>query len=115
MADIEAEGARIMSLDDPTKKMSKSGAPGSYIAFQDTADEIRRKVMRAVTDSGSEIVASPDKPALTNLLGIFSLMSGESVADIEARFTGRGYGDFKREMADAVIALIANAPPRLWP
>lgn len=113
VADIEAEGARIMSLDDPTKKMSKSGAPGSYIAFQDTADEIRRKVMRAVTDSGSEIVASPDKPALTNLLGIFSLMSGESVADIEARFTGRGYGDFKREMADAVIAHMEPIQQRL--
>jgi tryptophanyl-tRNA synthetase len=69
--------------------------------------------MRAVTDSGSEITASPDKPALTNLLTIFSLMSGESISALEQRFSGRGYGDFKREMADAVVAHMAPIQQRL--
>src|SRR5699024_3066922 len=67
--DIKTARARIMSLDDPTKKMSKSSTnPGSYIARNDEPDVVRRKIRRAVTDSGSEIVAGPDKPALTNLM-----------------------------------------------
>jgi tryptophanyl-tRNA synthetase len=112
-ADIETEGARIMSLDDPTKKMSKSGAPGSYIAFQDTPDEIRRKINRAVTDSGSEIVAREDKPALTNLLTIYSLMTDIPVADLERRYDGAGYGTFKREMGDALVEHMAPIQQRL--
>ena len=112
-ADIEAEGARIMSLDDPTKKMSKSGAPGSYIAFQDASDEIRKKIMRAVTDSGSEIVAREDKPALTNLLGIFSLMTDTPVAELERRYEGTGYGTFKKELAEAVVAHMEPIQQRL--
>src|SRR5215211_219259 len=75
--DIKAEGARIMALDDPTKKMSKSSdSPGSYIALTDDADTIRRKIRRAVTDSGSEVVGGPDKPALNNLISIYALFSG---------------------------------------
>ena len=112
-ADIETEGARIMSLDDPTKKMSKSGAPGSYIAFQDTPDEIRRKINRAVTDSGSEIVAREDKPALTNLLTIYSLMTDIPVAELERRYDGAGYGTFKREMGDALVEHMAPIQQRL--
>lgn len=112
-ADIEAEGARIMSLDDPTKKMSKSGAPGSYIAFQDTPDEIRRKINRAVTDSGSEIVARDDKPAMTNLLTIFSLFTGTSVVELEQHFDGAGYGQLKRELGDAVVEHVAPIQARL--
>jgi tryptophanyl-tRNA synthetase len=112
-ADIEGEGARIMSLDDPTKKMSKSGAPGSFISFADTPDEIRRKINRAVTDSGSEIVARSDKPALTNLLGIFALMTDTSVADLEARYAGAGYGQFKRELGEALVEHMAPIQARL--
>ena len=76
--DIKTAGARVMSLEDPTRKMSKSDAnPNAAIALTDDADTIRRKIRRAVTDSGSEVVASPDKPALTNLLTIYSLLSGD--------------------------------------
>ncbi len=112
-ADIESEGARIMSLDDPTKKMSKSGAPGSYIAFQDSPDEIRRKINRAVTDSGSEIVARDDKPAMSNLLGIYSLMTDVPVAELERRYGGSGYGTFKREMGDALVEHMTPIQQRL--
>jgi tryptophanyl-tRNA synthetase len=112
-ADIEAEGARIMSLDDPTKKMSKSGAPGSYIAFQDTPDEIRRKVNRAVTDSGSEIVAREDKPALTNLLTIYSLFTGTPVSELEQRYEGSGYGQFKGDLGQAIVEHVAPIQSRL--
>jgi tryptophanyl-tRNA synthetase len=93
--------------------MSKSGAPGSYIAFQDTPDEIRRKINRAVTDSGSEIVAREDKPALTNLLAIFSLMTDIPVSELEHRYDGAGYGTFKREMGDALVEHMAPIQQRL--
>jgi tryptophanyl-tRNA synthetase len=102
--DIKTNGARIMSLEDPTKKMSKSaGATGSYIAFTDTDAEITKKIKRAVTDSGSEVKATADKPALTNLLGIYSLLSNEPVAVIEDRYAGKGYGAFKTDLATIVI------------
>jgi tryptophanyl-tRNA synthetase len=112
-ADIETEGARIMSLDDPTKKMSKSGAPGSFISFQDSPDEIRRKINRAVTDSGSEIVARADKPAMTNLLTIYSLMTDTPISELERRYEGSGYGTFKREMGDALVEQMAPIQQRL--
>jgi tryptophanyl-tRNA synthetase len=112
-ADIEAEGARIMSLDDPTKKMSKSGAPGSFISFADSPDDVRRKINRAVTDSGSEIVSRADKPALTNLLGIFALMTDTPIAELEARYANAGYGQFKRELGDALVEHMAPIQARL--
>lgn len=103
--DIKAEGAKIMALDDPTKKMSKSSsAVGSYIALTDTADEISRKIKRAVTDSGSEIRAGADKPAITNLLTIHSLLSGTSILKLEEHFAGKGYGALKAEVAEVVIS-----------
>jgi tryptophanyl-tRNA synthetase len=102
--DIKPEGARIMALDDPTKKMSKSaGSAGSYIALTDDAATITRKIKRAVTDSGSEVVAGPDKPALTNLLTIYSLFSGDPIPALEERFAGRGYGAFKQALADLLV------------
>ena len=112
-ADIQAEGARIMSLDDPTKKMSKSGAPGSYIAFQDTPSEIRKKIMRAVTDSGSEIVYREDKPAIVNLLTIYSQFSDEPIATLEERYAGAGYGQFKKDLADVVVSHMEPIQQRL--
>ncbi|MEI7792063.1 MAG: tryptophan--tRNA ligase [Candidatus Berkelbacteria bacterium] len=101
---IKKESARIMGLDDPTKKMSKSASsPLNYIAMTDDAETIRNKFKRAVTDSGSEIVAREDKPAITNLLNILSEVSGKSVAELEKNFAGIGYGDFKMAVAEAVI------------
>ncbi|RIK45519.1 MAG: tryptophan--tRNA ligase [Chloroflexi bacterium] len=112
-ADIEKEGARIMALDDPTKKMSKSGGPANYIAFMDSPDEIRRKINRAVTDSGSEIVARDDKPAMKNLLGIYSLFTDTPISELEARYVGVGYGQFKRDLAEAIIEQMAPIQARL--
>ena len=104
--DIKPDGARIMSLDDPTKKMSKSvGGPNSCIFLTDSPDLIVKKFKRAVTDSGSEVLASPDKPALANLLSIYSLFSGESIPEIEARYQGKGYGAFKSDLGE----IVANA------
>jgi tryptophanyl-tRNA synthetase len=105
--DIKTSGARIMSLEDPTKKMSKSaGSAGSYIALTDTDSEITKKIKRAVTDSGSEVKAAPDKPALTNLLGIYSLLSNESLSEIEDRYAGKGYGAFKTDLATILVDAI---------
>jgi tryptophanyl-tRNA synthetase len=100
---IPKAGARVMSLDDPTQKMSKSaGRPNSSIQLTDPRDAIVKKIRSAVTDSGREVVAAPDKPALTNLLTIHSLLTGTSVEDLQGRFEGKGYGDFKSAMAEEV-------------
>jgi tryptophanyl-tRNA synthetase len=112
--DIKSAGARVMSLEDPTRKMSKSDAnPNSAIALTDDADTIRRKIRRAVTDSGSEVRASSDKPALTNLLTIYSLLSGEQISVIEDRYAGNGYGAFKRDLAEVVVSSLAPIQARL--
>jgi tryptophanyl-tRNA synthetase len=111
--DIKPAGARVMSLEDPMRKMSKSDAsPNATIALNDDADTIRRKVRRAVTDSGSEVVSAPDKPALTNLLTIYSLLSGEPIPAIEARYAGQGYGAFKSDLAEVVISSLAPIQAR---
>ncbi len=113
-ADIKPEGARIMALDDPTKKMSKSaGSPNSYIALTDDPDTIRRKIRRAVTDSGTEVVAGPDKPALTNLLTIYSLFSGISIPELEQRYAGKGYGVFKQDLAEVLVEAIRPIQQRI--
>lgn len=101
---IKDTSARIMGLDEPTKKMSKSAAsPYNYIAMTDDADIIRNKIKRAVTDSGTEIKASPDKPAITNLLNIFSEVSDKSIVQLEKEFKGRSYSEFKKALTEAVI------------
>jgi tryptophanyl-tRNA synthetase len=101
---IPREGARIMGLDDPFKKMSKSAA-GAYhsIRLLDGPDEIRRKLKRAVTDPGRDVVFDPERPGLYNLLTIYELFSGSPRAEIEAGFEGKGYGDLKRELTEVVI------------
>lgn len=102
---IKQSTARIMGLDDPTKKMSKSSPnSSSYIALTDTPDTIKDKIKRAVTDSGSEIKSGPEKPAITNLLNIFAGMTGREVPEIEKEFEGKGYGEFKSALAEAIIA-----------
>jgi tryptophanyl-tRNA synthetase len=111
---IFAEGARVMGLDDPTKKMSKSASSAAnYIALSDGKDVIRRKIQRAVTDSGSDVRAAEDKLALTNLLTIHSLLSGESIAQLEQRYAGKGYADFKRDLADVVVESLAPFQRRM--
>lgn len=101
---IPPAGARIMALDDPSQKMSKSAErPGSVVQLIDPADAIVKKVKSAVTDSGRDIRATEDKPALTNLLTIFSLATGASVEELEQRFAGTGYGDFKLALAEALV------------
>lgn len=112
--DIKAEGARVMSLDDPSKKMSKSNPnPNSYIALSDSPDTIRKKIRRAVTDSGSEIVVDPDKPALTNLISMYATLSGMSPVEVQDAFVGKGYGAFKAELADVVVAAIEPIQARI--
>jgi tryptophanyl-tRNA synthetase len=97
-------GARILSLHDPSRKMSKSDDNrSSYILLTDTPDDIRKKVARAVTDSGSEIKAGPDKAGITNLLVIMSGFSGKPVKNYEAEFAGAGYGDFKKAVGEVVV------------
>jgi tryptophanyl-tRNA synthetase len=104
---IPKVGARIMSLQDPTKKMSKSDDNVKATIFlTDSADEIRGKIKRAVTDSGTDIRAAADRPALTNLISLYQIATGETVTSIEQRFEGKGYGDFKQELADALVALV---------
>ena len=104
---LPKEGARIMGLDNPTIKMSKSATSAyNYINLTDTADTIRNKIKKAVTDSGNEIVFHADKPALKNLLTIFSGVTNETPQAIAERFAGKGYADFKSELADALIAFL---------
>ncbi len=104
---ISKSGQSIKSLQDPTVKMSKSDPnENAYIALTDDVDAIRRKLRRAVTDCGSEVKMGADKAAISNLLTIYSLTSGESIADAENRFAGVGYGVFKDAVADAVIATV---------
>jgi len=106
---IPKTGARIMSLEDPTRKMEKSNpSAGSYILLTDAPDAIRKKIRRAVTDSGAEVVYQPaEKPALANLLTIYSAMSGETVKAVEHRYAGKGYGDFKKDLAEVVVEGLA--------
>lgn len=105
---IPPAGARIMAFDDPTQKMSKSAArPASSILMDDPPEAIARKVRSAVTDSGRDIRSGDDKPALTNLLTIFSLLEGSSVEALEERFADAGYAAFKSDLADVLIEALA--------
>ncbi|MFC2007688.1 tryptophan--tRNA ligase [Chloroflexota bacterium] len=96
-------GARIMGLDDPTKKMSKSEDNSSHaINLLDPSDTIRSKVMKATTDSLREIRFDKNRPGINNLLTIYQLFTGRDNAEIESQFTGKGYGDFKKDLAEVV-------------
>lgn len=110
---VEKSGARIMALDDPTQKMSKSAPrPGSKILLVDSPDKILKKIKSAVTDSGSEVRAAEDKPALTNLLTILSVIEGTPIPELEERFAGSGYGDFKKTLGEAVVEWLAPVRER---
>jgi len=97
-------GARIMGLDDPTKKMSKSEeASGHAVNLLDPPDSIRTKIMRATTDSMKEIRFDQGRPGVYNLLTIYQLFTGDNTKDIEARFEGKGYADLKKALVEVVV------------
>ena len=104
---LSKQGASIKSLLDPLVKMSKSDPnENAVVSLMDDKDAIARKFKRAVTDCDTEVRFAEDKPAISNLLTIYSLCSGESITEAEKRFVGRGYGEFKQSVADAVISVV---------
>lgn len=106
---IPKVGARILSLDDPTRKMSKSSENiGSYISLMDEPSVIRKKIMRAVTDTGREVRYDPEtKAGVSNLLVINSLCSDRSITELESIFAGVGYGELKKDTAEVVVTRIS--------
>jgi tryptophanyl-tRNA synthetase len=113
-AKVKKESARIMGLDDPQKKMSKSaGSEYNYIALNEDLEKAKKKIMRAVTDSGEGIVYDlENKPAISNLLTIYSLLSKKSISELESQYVGKGYGDFKRDLADVVVSFLSDFQSR---
>ena len=111
---IPKVGARIMALDDPTKKMSKSdeNKQGSIFMIDD-ADTVTRKFKRAVTDSGTEIRFDESRPAINNLLSIYQLLTGKSPAEIEAHFAGKGYAQLKGDLAEVTIQFLKPVQERV--
>lgn len=112
---IPKVGARIMSLADPTKKMSKSDeeSEAGCVMLLDTDDAVRRKFKRAVTDSGTEIRFDPNRPALNNLLTIYHLLTDKSTDEIQQHFDGKGYAKLKEELADVTIEFLKPIQERV--
>ena len=111
---IPKVGAKIMSLANPLKKMSKSDDDAnSRIMLMDDADTVLRKFKRAVTDSGTEIRFAESRPAINNLLEIYHLMTGKSQAEIEEHFAGKGYAQLKGDLAEATIGFLAPIQQRV--
>lgn len=101
---VQKEGMRIMGLDDPTKKMSKSASSEyNYISLTDDAETVKRKIKKAVTDSGTEITYGDDKPAFKNLINIYSLLTDKKPEEIVKMYAGKGYADFKTGLAEVII------------
>ena len=110
---IAKHGMKIMSLADPTKKMSKSDENANAVVYiLDDRDTIIRKFKRAVTDSGSEVRFAPDKPGVSNLISIYSCFTGKTVEEIEREFEGCGYGDFKLAVGEATADALAPVQQR---
>lgn len=104
----KSAAARIMALNDPSSKMSKSGEPDSFISMADTPDDVRRKLRRAVTDSDGEIRVDPEnKPGVTNLITICAAMSGKTAEEVCAELQGKGYGALKDATTEAVVSVLA--------
>ena len=96
-----------MSLQEPTRKMSKSDPEDTYIAILDKPEIIRKKLRRAVTDSENSVVFDPEnKPGVANLMSIMSVLSGQTMDEISATYDGQGYGKFKDAVADCVISAL---------
>lgn len=110
---IPTVAARVMSLQDPTKKMSKSDENvNSFVAILDDRDTVIRKFKRAVTDSEASVRFSEDKPGVSNLITIYSAVTGKTTAEVEREFEGRGYGDFKLAVGEAVADELAPIKER---
>ncbi|MCW1892209.1 MAG: tryptophan--tRNA ligase [Candidatus Uhrbacteria bacterium] len=105
---VQETGARIMGLDDPTGKMSKSAKSSlNYIALTDSDEDILKKIKKAVTDSDGIIAYDPlTRPAVSNLMTLFHHATGITMKDLTAQYEGKGYGAFKQDLADALIAMI---------
>ncbi len=112
---IRKEVARIMALDNPKEKMSKSAKSiFNYIALADPPNLIREKIKKATTDSGKEIIYNPNKkPAISNLLTIYSAFSGLSFKEIENKYKNKGYAEFKKDLAEVVIRGLAPFQKKL--
>jgi tryptophanyl-tRNA synthetase len=110
---IPETGARIMDLQDPSSKMSTTGGTGAGLVYIDDEPEaIVKKVKRAQTDSGSDIVRAPDKQGITNLIDIYAVARGVSAEDVEREFAGQGYGAFKQAAGEAIAELLAPVRER---
>jgi tryptophanyl-tRNA synthetase len=101
-------GGRVMNLQEPDVKMSKSrGAESGTVLMLDPPETIRKKVKSAVTDSGSDVRYDPDeKPGISNLIELLTVMTGESIKDVESRYDGSGYGQFKQDVGDAIVTVL---------
>lgn len=108
------EGARIMALDDPTKKMSKSAENiHSRISLLDEPSKIKKSIMKATTDSDGIVkFDTENKPGISNLLNIYSVLSGMTIPELETKYEGKGYGDFKKDLAEVVVAALAPIKER---
>jgi len=103
-ARIPKTGAKIMNLQQPAKKMSKTDSPETYIGLFDEPEEIKAKIMKAVTDTGKTIKYNEKlKPGISNLLTIYSLFSGKTIKELEKKFKRKGYADFKKSLSDLLI------------
>jgi tryptophanyl-tRNA synthetase len=107
-------GAKIMDLQEPEKKMSTTGGTEQgTVLMLDSPDTIRRKIKRAVADSGREVRHDPtEKPGISNLIELTTVATGETIAEVEARFDGEGYGSFKEAVGDALVELLAPIQKR---
>ena len=111
---IPQEGARIRNLQEPERLMSTTrGAPQGVVRVLDPADTIRKKFKTAVTDSGTDVRHDPEaKAGISNLIEIMAVATGEPIPEIESRYDGQGYGQFKQDVADAVVELLAPIQER---
>lgn len=106
---LQKSGARIMALNDPMQKMSKSLGPQGYIALTDSPEIIREKIKTAVTDSGKEVKYDIiNKSAISNLLTIYSLFANKSINEIEKKYQDKGYAEFKKDLAEVIIKELAD-------
>jgi tryptophanyl-tRNA synthetase len=111
---IPKVGAKIMALDDPSKKMSKSDENANgRISLLDDADTVRRKFKRAVTDSGTDVRFDETRPAVTNMLSVFQLLTGKTPEEIESHFAGKGYAQLKSDLAEATIEFLRPFQERM--
>lgn len=106
---VVKEGMRIMGLDDPSKKMSKSAASElNYIALTDSPEKIREKIKKAVTDSGKNIRYEDDKPAIQNLINIYSLLDNVKPEEVESIYKGKSYSEFKADLAEVIVDFLSS-------